>query len=184
MCRKRVFFRRFDKRLFLWKCKKRHFRYVTSPRGSEHRIPRDQNMILMKNFNFCLESAVFNIVSSKPYPKNLLVAFKFSNSHFHIQNCRFRALFCGFTANQAEIQKITIDSMFTTPWACYIPKMTFFAFPQKKPFIKTSKKHSFSAHLTRLLTTEAKIEKNRTVSLKFRQFSGFSPNLKTFRYKL
>jgi hypothetical protein len=74
--------------------------------------------------------------------------------------------------------------MFTTPRACYIPKMTFLAFPQKKPFIKTSKKHPFSAHSAKFLTPEAKIEKNRTDSLKFRQFSRFSAILKTFRYKL
>jgi hypothetical protein len=33
--------------------------------------------------------------------------------------------------------------MFTTPWACYIPKMTLLAFPQKEPFTKTWKKTSF-----------------------------------------
>jgi hypothetical protein len=31
-------FRRFDKRLFLLKSKKRHFRNETSPRGGEHRL--------------------------------------------------------------------------------------------------------------------------------------------------
>ena len=87
-------------------------------------------------------------------------------------------------SNQGETKKSTTDSMFITPGACYIPKKTFLAFPQKKPFIKTSKKHPFLAHSTRLLTPEAKIEKNRTDSLKFRQFSGFSQNFKTFRYKL
>jgi hypothetical protein len=112
------------------------------------------------------------------------VAFKFSYYYFHIQNCRFRALFCQFTANQAEIQKRTTDSMFTTPWAGYISKITFLAFPQKKPFIKTAEKHRFSAHSTRPLTSAAKIGKKRTDSLKFKQFFGFSPNLKTFRYKL
>jgi hypothetical protein len=35
-----VFFGRFDKRLFLWKCQKRNFRNVTSPKGGEHRIGR------------------------------------------------------------------------------------------------------------------------------------------------
>jgi hypothetical protein len=134
----------------------------------------------------CVENQtiVANIVSSKLYTRNLLVAFIFYNSHFYVQNYRFRALFCRFTANQAEIQKSTSHSMFTNPWACYIPKMTFLAFPQKKPYIKTSKKHPFSAHSTRLVTPEVKIEKNSSHSLKFRQFSGFSPNFKTFRYKL
>jgi hypothetical protein len=47
MCRKTMFFRRFDKRLFLWKCQKRHFRNVTNPRGGEHRIGRTF-------LNFCL----------------------------------------------------------------------------------------------------------------------------------
>jgi hypothetical protein len=72
-------------------------------------------------------------------------------------------------ANTPKFEKSTTYSMFITTWACYIPKMTFLAFPQKKPFIETSKKHRFSAHSTRLLTPEAKIEKNRTYSLNFRQ---------------
>jgi hypothetical protein len=38
---KKGVFGRFDKRLFLWKCQKRHFRNVTSPRGGEHRIGRN-----------------------------------------------------------------------------------------------------------------------------------------------
>jgi hypothetical protein len=45
-------------------------------------------------------------------------------------------------------------------------------------------KHHFSAYLLRLLTPEAKIEKNSSHPLKFRQFSRFSPNLKNFLYKL
>jgi hypothetical protein len=101
------------------------------------------------------------MVSSKPYPRNLLMAFKIFNSHFDVQNCRFRALFFLFTGNQAEIQKNTTDSMLTTPWACYFPKITFLAFPQIKLFIKTSKNHPVSAHSTRLLTPEAKIKKKQ-----------------------
>jgi hypothetical protein len=31
-------FRRFDKRLFLWKCQKRHFWNITSPSLDEHRM--------------------------------------------------------------------------------------------------------------------------------------------------
>jgi hypothetical protein len=72
-------------------------------------------------------------------------------------------LFYRFTANQGKIKKITTDSMFITPGACYIPKMTFLEFPQKKPFIKTSKKHLFSAHSGKFLTPEAKIEKTETI---------------------
>jgi hypothetical protein len=72
------------------------------------------------------------------------MAFKFSNFHFYVQNCRFRALFYRFTANQAEIQKITYYWMLINPWACYIPKMTFLAFPRKRPCIKTSKTSFFN----------------------------------------
>jgi hypothetical protein len=89
------------------------------------------------------ETIVANTVSSKSYRRNLLLALRISNSHFYVQNVRFRALFCRFTANQADIQKSTSYSMFTSPWACYIPKMTFLAFPQKKLCIKTSEKHHF-----------------------------------------
>ena len=45
------------------------------------------------------------------YTRNLLVAFKFSNFHFYVQNCRFRALCCRFTANQAKIQKSTSNTI-------------------------------------------------------------------------
>jgi hypothetical protein len=43
--------------------------------------------------------------------------------------------------------------------------MTFLAFPQKKHFIKTSKKHPFSAHSAKFLTPEAKIEKTEPIHL-------------------
>jgi hypothetical protein len=48
---------------------------------------------------------VADIVSSKSYTRNLLVALRFSNSYFYVQNFRFCALFCRFTVNQAEIKK-------------------------------------------------------------------------------
>ena len=57
------------------------------------------------------ETIVANIVSRKSYTRNLLVAFKFSNFHFYVQNCRFRALCCWFTANQAKIQKSTSNTI-------------------------------------------------------------------------
>jgi hypothetical protein len=50
----------------------------------------------------------------------------------------------------------------------------------EKALYQNVEKHHFSAHLTRLLTPEAKIEKNSSHSLNFRQFPLFSPNLKTF----
>jgi hypothetical protein len=53
--------------------------------------------------------------------------------------------------------------MFITPRACYIPKMTFRALPQKKLFIKASKKHPFLAHSAKFLTPEAKIEKKEPI---------------------
>ena len=84
---------------------------------------------------------------------------------------------------RSKLEKSTSYSMFLTPWACYIPKMTFLTFTQKKLYIETSRKHPFSAQSTRLPTPEAKIGKN-SYSLKFRQFSRFSPSLKIFPYKL
>ena len=71
---------------------------------------RNQKIILMKKFIFfsrirCVQNQtiVANIVFSKPHPRNFLVAFKFSNSHFHIQNFQFRALFCRFTAKFEKV---------------------------------------------------------------------------------
>jgi hypothetical protein len=159
MCRKKVVFRRFDIRLFLWKCQKRHFWNIGSSRCLTYHLgcifsnfgligckstkkfakmtilklkviirkfkchqkilwvwfagnninnyglilntngARDQNKILMKNSKCFLESAVikiipyFLIVSSKSYPRNLLVAFKLSNYHFYLQNCHFAHFF-------------------------------------------------------------------------------------------
>jgi hypothetical protein len=120
------------------------------------------------------QTIVANIVLSKSYPRNLLVAFIFSNYHFYVQNCHFRALFCRFTANQAEIRKTTTKVICKTHLASYNPKMTFMAFLQKKRFIKTLEKHPFLGHSTRLRAPETKIEKNRTKALKFRHLPGFS----------
>jgi hypothetical protein len=135
---------------------------------------RDKKAILIKNFIFsrirCVQNQtlVANIYYSKSCLRNLLMAFKFSNSDFYFQNCGFRALFGRFTANQAEIQKSTTHSMFTTSLAFY----------------QNVEKHPFSTHSICLLTPETKIERNRTHLLKSRQFSQFSPYLKPFRYKL
>jgi hypothetical protein len=59
-----VFFRRFDKRIFLWKCKKRHFQNVTSPRGSEHRIGCtffNFRLIGCKSTKKCAKSTILNM---------------------------------------------------------------------------------------------------------------------------
>ena len=79
---------------------------------------REQNEIFIEKPYFfsrirCVENEtiVANIVSRKSYTRNLLVAFKFSNFHFYVQNCRFRALCCRFTANQAKIQKSTSNTI-------------------------------------------------------------------------
>jgi hypothetical protein len=50
----------------------------------------------------------------------------------------------------------------------------------EKALYKNVEKTPFPAYSTRLLTPEAKIVKNGSHLLKFRQFSGFSPNLKIF----
>jgi hypothetical protein len=52
------------------------------------------------------QTIVANIVFSKSYPRNLLVAFLLSDYHFYFQNCQFRALFWRLTAYQAEIQNV------------------------------------------------------------------------------
>jgi hypothetical protein len=55
--------------------------------------------------------------------------------------------------------EITSYTLFTTPRACYILKMTFLAFPQKKPLIKTSKKHHFFGTFNQIADQpEAKIK--------------------------
>jgi hypothetical protein len=48
--------------------------------------------------------------------------------------------------------------MFTIPWACNIPKMTFLEFPQKS-LLSKRRKTAFLAYSTRLLTPETQIEK-------------------------
>jgi hypothetical protein len=87
---------------------------------------------------------------SEAYPRNLLVAFKFSNSHFHIQNCRFRALFCRFTTNQADIQRKY--DRFDVHHPLLHSENDVSCISTEKAFIKMSKKQPFSAHSTRLLT--------------------------------
>jgi hypothetical protein len=61
---KKGVFRRFHKRLFLWKCKKRHFRNVTSPKGDEHRIEStfsNFDLISCKSTKKCAKSTILNI---------------------------------------------------------------------------------------------------------------------------
>ena len=91
---------------------------------------RDQNIIFIKNSikNYlfsricCVQNHIIvaNIVSSKSYPRNLLVPFIFSNYQFYVQDCRFRACFCRFTANQVKILNSTSHSIITTHSASYI----------------------------------------------------------------
>jgi hypothetical protein len=110
------------------------------------------------------------------------VAFIFSYSHFYVQNCRFRALFCRFTANQVEIQKYFSFDVHQ-PLDLLHSENDGSGISTEKALYQNVGKTPFSAHSNRLVTPEAKI-KNSSDSLKFRQFYGFSPNLKTFRYKL
>ena len=59
-----VFFRRFDTRLFLWKCQKRHFRNITSPRVDEHRMGStflNFGLIGCKFKKKCAKSKILNI---------------------------------------------------------------------------------------------------------------------------
>jgi hypothetical protein len=55
----------------------------------------------------------------------------------------FAHFFIDLQPIRPKFKKSTSHSMFTNPWSSYIPKITFLAFPQKKPCIKTSKKHYF-----------------------------------------
>jgi hypothetical protein len=142
----------------------------------------------MKTFFFVREGKYFKTDFQKM--KTFFSSTKKTRSKsLFTEHVFFRPRFTVYPADERKRSKrensgCTSHSMFTNPWACYIPKMTFLEFPQKKPCIKTSKNHHFSAYLTRFLASEAKIEKNSSHLLKFRQFSGFSPNLKSFRYKL
>jgi hypothetical protein len=64
ICRKMVLFRRFDTRLFLWKCQKRHFRNITSPRVGEHRMGStflNFGLIDCKSTKKCAKSKILNI---------------------------------------------------------------------------------------------------------------------------
>jgi hypothetical protein len=81
---------------------------------------RDQNEIFIKNSNCFLEPALLRM-----RPKLLI-----SVPENRIQGIRLKL-------------KNTSHSMFTNSLASYIPKMTFLAFPQKKPHIKTSKNTLF-----------------------------------------
>jgi hypothetical protein len=57
-------FRRFDTRLFLWKCQKRHFWNITSPRVDDHRMEStflNFGLIGCKSTKKCAKSTIFNI---------------------------------------------------------------------------------------------------------------------------
>jgi hypothetical protein len=72
---KKSVFRRFDKRLFLWKCKKRHFRNVTSPMGGEHRI--------------CSTFSNFDLIGCKSTILNMKVRIRKFKCHQNIPWVRF-----------------------------------------------------------------------------------------------
>jgi hypothetical protein len=77
-----VFFRRFDTRLFLWKCQKRHFWNITSPKVGEHRI--------QSNFlNFGLIGCISTKNCAKSKILNIKVRIRKSKYHQKIPCIRF-----------------------------------------------------------------------------------------------
>jgi hypothetical protein len=75
-------FRCFDKRLFLWKCQKCHFRNITSSRVGEHRTGStflNFGLIGCKSTKKCAKSNILNIK----------VRIRNSNCHQNISCIRF-----------------------------------------------------------------------------------------------
>jgi hypothetical protein len=104
------------------------------------------------------ETIVANIVSRKSYTRNLLVAFIFSNFQFYVQNCRFRALFVDLQSIRPKFKEVLPIRCSLTLELVIFWKWCFWHFHIKSLVPKRRKQH-FSAHSTRLLTPEVKIEK-------------------------
>jgi hypothetical protein len=217
---KRVFFRRFDKRFFLWKCKKRHFRNVTSPKSGEHRIGRtflNFRLIGCKSSKKCAKSTIVNtkvrIRNFKCHQKIPWVRFAGNDISNYglilITNCAraqtvpkesfggiyfliltfifkivdsrtFLSIYSQSGGNSKKYDQFDVNHLLGLLYS----ENGVFCISTEKNSYQNVEKHPFLAHSTRLLTPEAKIENNRTDLLKFRQFSGFSQNFKTFRCKL
>jgi hypothetical protein len=117
------------------------------------------------------ETIVANIVFSKPYPRNLLVAFIFLILTFMLK-----------AAFRPKFEKKIYDDVCHL-WSCYILKMMFLAFPQKKPCIKTSKNAVFRHIRPNTWLLRQKLNKS-SLTLKFGKFPRCSQNLKVIRYKV
>ena len=105
--------------------------------------------------------------------------------HYFIERSKYLILrtFCRFTANQAEIRKKYVLDNVRYFLGLLHSENDFSGISTEKSLYQNVEKHHFSAYSTRLLIPEAKIKKSSHL-IKFRQFYGFSPNLKIFRYRI
>jgi hypothetical protein len=90
------------------------------------------------------QTTVANIVSSKSFLRNLLMAFLyFLILAFMFKIVDFAHFFVDLQPIRPKFKKMLLIQCSPTLCACYIPKMTFLSFTQKKPYIKTSKNTLF-----------------------------------------
>ncbi len=127
----------------------------------------------------CVENQtiVANIVSSKSYPRNILMTFKFTLLFSKLSFSRtFLSIYSQSGRNSKKYDQFDVHQ----PLGLFYSENDVSGISTEK----SSKRRKTSFFGIFNQTPKAKIEKNSSHSLKFRQFSGFSPNIKTFRYKL
>ena len=82
------------------------------------------------------------IVSSKSYSRNLLVWFKFSNFHFCVRNCGFRAFFLHSQPIRPKSEKVILNHILD-PIGFSYSKSDIYIIPTENAFIKTLEKTPF-----------------------------------------
>jgi hypothetical protein len=89
------------------------------------------------------------------------VAIIFSNFHFLVQNFGFRALFCRFTANQAEIRKKKIPKPYIKdPVSFLYSKNDIYIISTEKPLYQNVGEHFFCeilSHSKQFLASEKQL---------------------------
>ena len=82
---------------------------------------------------------IFDIVSSKLYTRNLLVASILEIFTLMFKIFDFAHFFVDIHPIRLEIKKSNSAKMFATSWSCYIPKIMSSGFQHRKPHIETSR---------------------------------------------
>jgi hypothetical protein len=102
---------------------------------------RDQNIIFLNNLFISVFKIIVSLATVASIGSSKIVNF----AHFFVDSQPIRPKFekrtCHFMFTTFNIYKVIICTNYAHRLSFFISKMAFLAIPQKKPCIKTSKKH-------------------------------------------